>query len=89
MWAFLKDSLAAIEGDIFCVVVPSAFFKKKFTESDDKVLLKQIVNDYYGKDFGFMVYTSASVDIKEKDAPIKELINRARENGVEVEIIKN
>ncbi|MCR5141314.1 MAG: DNA polymerase III subunit gamma/tau [Ruminococcus sp.] len=89
LWAFLKDSLAAIEGDIFCVVVPSAFFKKKFTESGDKVLLKQIVNDYYGKDFGFMVYTSASVDIKEKDAPIKELINRARENGVEVEIIKN
>ncbi len=88
LWAFLKDSLACIENGIFNVVVPSEFFRKKFTESGDKDILKKIVSEYYHKDFGFMVYTSANVDIKEKEAPIKELINRARENGVEVEIIK-
>lgn len=86
LWAFLKTSLACIEGNTFCVVVSSDWFLKKFKASDDKVLLKQIVNEYYGKDFDFKLYASSSVDITEKEDPINELLKRAKDMQVEVEI---
>lgn len=88
LWAFLKNSLACIEGDTFCVVVSSDFFLKKFKASDDKALLKQIVNEYYGKDFGFMLYSSKNVDISDRENPINELIKRAESMNIEVEIKK-
>lgn len=88
LWAFLKNSLACIEGDTFCVVVSSDFFLKKFKASDDKALLKQVVHDYYGKDFGFMLYSSKNVDIADKENPISELLKRAESMDVEVEIKK-
>lgn len=86
LWAFLKNSLACIEGNTFCVVVSSDFFMKKFKASDDKALLKQIVNEYYGKDFGFMLYSSKNVDIDDKENPINELLKRAESMNIEVEI---
>jgi DNA polymerase-3 subunit gamma/tau len=86
IWAFLKNSMACIEGDTFCVVVSSEFFLKKFKASNDKALLKQIVNEYYGKDFGFMLYSSKNVDIRDKENPINELIKRAESMNIEVEI---
>ncbi|MCD8095485.1 MAG: DNA polymerase III subunit gamma/tau [Ruminococcus sp.] len=86
LWAFLKNSTACIDGDTFCVIVESEFFIKKFKASDDKTLLKQIVNDYYGKDFGFMLYSAANADIKEKESPTAELLDRARSMNIEVEI---
>ena len=85
---FLDKSMACIEDDTFWVIVPSEFFIEKFKASNDKDLLKQVVNDYYKKDFDFRLYSSANVDIEEKKEPIKELMKRARDNGVEVEIIK-
>lgn len=88
LWAFLKNSLACIEGNTFCVVVSSEFFLKKFKASDDKALLKQIVNEYYGKDFGFMLYSSKNVEINDKENPINELIKRAESMNIEVEIKK-
>jgi DNA polymerase-3 subunit gamma/tau len=78
--------MACIEGDTFCVVVSSEFFLKKFKASNDKALLKQIVNEYYGKDFGFMLYSSKNVDIRDKENPINELIKRAESMNIEVEI---
>lgn len=86
--AFLANSMACIEGNVFNVVVNSDFLLKKFKASDDKALLKRIVNDYYGKDFGFMLYSSKNVDIQDKENPINELIKRAREAEIEVEIKK-
>lgn len=86
--AFLTNSMACIEGNVFNVVVNSDFLLKKFKASDDKALLKKIVNDYYGKDFGFMLYSSKSVDIQDKENPINELIKRAREAEIQVEIKK-
>ena len=86
--AFLANSTASIEGNVFNVVVNSEFLLKKFKASDDKALLKKIVNEYYGKDFGFMLYSSKTVDIEDKDNPINELIKRAREAEIEVEIKK-
>ena len=80
--------MACIEGNVFNVVVNSDFLLKKFKASDDKALLKRIVNDYYGKDFGFMLYSSKNVDIQDKENPINELIKRAREAEIEVEIKK-
>lgn len=86
LWAFLKTSLACIEGNTFCVVVSSEWFLKKFKASDDKALLKQIVNEYYGKDFDFKLYSSSTVDIAETETPINELLKRAKDMQVEVEI---
>ena len=86
--AFLANSMACIEGNVFNVVVNSEFLLKKFKASDDKALLKKIVNDYYGKDFGFMLYSSKNVDIQDKENPINELIKRAKEADIEVEIKK-
>ncbi len=86
IWAFLKNSLAAIEDSCFCVVVASDWYMKRFRESNDRALLKQVVKEYYGKDFEFKLYTSASVDIAEKENPINELIKRAKSMDVEVEI---
>lgn len=86
IWAFLKNSLACIEENSFCVVVASEWYLKRFRESNDRALLKQVVKDYYGKDFEFKLYTSAAVDITEKENPINELIKRAKSMDVEVEI---
>lgn len=86
--AFLANSMACIEGDMFNVVVNSDFLLKKFKASDDKALLKKIVSDYYGKDFGFMLYSAKNVDIQDKENPINELIKRAKEADIEVEIKK-
>ncbi len=85
---FLANSMACIEGDVFNVVVNSDFLLKKFKASDDKSMLKKIVNDYYGKDFGFMLYASKTVDIRDQDNPINELIRRAKDADIEVEIKK-
>lgn len=86
--AFLANSMACIEGNVFYVVVNSDFLLKKFKASDDKAMLKKIVNGYYGKDFGFMLYSSKSVDIQDKENPINELIKRAKAAEIEVEIKK-
>ena len=86
--AFLKNSMASIEGNTFKVVVSSDFLMKRFKASDDKVILKQIVNDYYGKDFDFVLYSSKTVDIEDKENPINELLKRAKEAEIEVEIKK-
>ncbi|MGN0632301.1 MAG: DNA polymerase III subunit gamma/tau [Oscillospiraceae bacterium] len=88
LYSYLKNSLACIEGDTFCVVVASEFYIKKFKASDDKAILKEIVKDYYGKDFGFMLYSSKNVDIKDKENPINELLKRAESMNIEVEIKK-
>ncbi|MGN0601177.1 MAG: DNA polymerase III subunit gamma/tau [Oscillospiraceae bacterium] len=86
--AFLKNSMASIEGNLFKVVVSSDFYMKRFKASDDKAVLKKIVNEYYGKDFDFVLYSSKSVDIEDKENPINELIKRAKDAEIEVEIKK-
>lgn len=86
--AFLKNSMASIDGNVFKVVVSSDFFMKKFKSSDDKAILKRVVNNYYGKDFDFKLYSSKAVDIEEKENPINELLKRAKNAEIEVEIKK-
>ena len=86
--AFLQNSMASIEGNVFKVVVSSDFFMKKFKSSDDKAILKRVVNNYYGKDFDFKLYSSKAVDIEEKENPINELLKRAKDAEIEVEIKK-
>lgn len=86
--AFLNNSMASIEGNVFKVVVSSDFYMKRFSASDDKAVLKKIVNEYYGKDFDFKLYSSNSVDIQDKDNPINELLKKAKHAEIEVEIKK-
>lgn len=86
--AFLNNSIASIEGNIFKVVVSSDFYMKRFKASNDKDILKKIVNDYYGKDFDFKLYSSKTVDIQDKENPINELLKKAKEAEIEVEIKK-
>ena len=88
LYAFLKSSAAAIEGDSFCVVVSSEFYMKKFKASNDAALLKDIVNNYYGKNFEFRLYTASSTDIQDKENPINVLVKRAEQLNIEVEIKK-
>ena len=84
--AFLNNSMASIEGNVFKVVVSSEFYMKRFKASSDKDVLKRIVNEYYGKDFDFVLYSSKSVDIEEKENPINELIKRAQDADIKVQI---
>ncbi len=88
LFAFLKNSAAAIEGDSFCVVVSSEFYMKKFKASNDAALLKDIVGNYYGKNFEFRLYTASTTDIQDKENPINALVKRAEELNVEVRIKK-
>lgn len=84
--AFLQNSMATIDGNTFKVIVSSEFYLKRFKASDDNIILKQIVRDYYGKDFDFVLYSSKGVDIEDKENPINELIKRAKDANIEVEI---
>ena len=86
--AFLDNSAAAIEGDTFNIICASEFFVKKVKASSDTDKLKQVIHDFYGRDFGFMLYAANSVDIKDKENPINELKERAKSLGIEVEIKK-
>ena len=86
--AFLINSMASIDGNVFKVVVSSDFYMKRFKASNDKAVLKKIVNEYYGQDFDFVLYSSKSVDIEDKENPINELIKRAKDADIEVEIKK-
>lgn len=86
--AFLTNSMASIDGNVFKVVVSSDFYMKRFKASNDKAVLKKIVNEYYGQDFDFVLYSSKSVDIEDKENPINELIKRAKDADIEVEIKK-
>lgn len=86
--AFLENSAAAIEGDTFNIICASDFFVKKVKASNDTAKLKQVIHDFYGRDFGFMLYAAGSVDIKDKENPINELKERAKSLGIEVEIKK-
>jgi len=86
--AFLQNSIASVEGNVFKVIVSSEFFMKKFKASNDKVVLKQIVNDFYGKDFDFRLCSSKTVDIEDQENPINELLKRAKDADIEVEIKK-
>ena len=83
--AFLKTSLAAIEGNTFCVVVSSNFIIQKFKKSNDAALLKDIVKEYYGREFGFKLYSSAATDLEDKDMPINNVIKQAEKMKIEVE----
>ncbi|MBQ9375724.1 MAG: DNA polymerase III subunit gamma/tau [Ruminococcus sp.] len=85
---FLMDSKASINGNQFLVVVTSDFFIKKFQSSNDKAVLKKIVNDYYGKDFDFKLYSAKAVDTENKESPVDELLNRAKDADIKVEIKK-
>ena len=84
--SFLRNSAACIEGDMFYLIIASDFALRKFKRSDDSAKLKQIVNDYYGKNFGFMLYSSHDADIEDQDNPINELLKRAQQANIEVEV---
>lgn len=85
---FLKNSAACIEGDYFYVIVASSFLIKMVSKSQDTAVLKQIVNNYYGRNFEFKLYNSHEVEMEDQENPIKTLIKRAQASDVEVEIKK-
>ncbi len=88
--AFLRNSAACIEGDMFYLIVASDFALKKFrARADDANALKQIVNDYYGKNFGFMLFSSHDVELEDQENPISTLISRAKSAEIDVEVKKN
>ena len=86
--ALLKTSLAAIEGDVFCLVVASNFVIKKFKQTNDAALLKEVVKEYYGKEFGFKLYSSAATDLADKETPINNIIKQAEKLKIDVEVKK-
>ena len=88
--AFLRNSAACIEGEMFYLIVASDFALKKFrSRPDDAAKLKQIVNNYYGKNFGFMLFSSHDVELEDQENPIATLINRAKSAEIDVEVKKN
>ena len=84
--AFLKNSSACIEGDMFYVIAAGEFVKKLVERGDDASKLKQIINNYYGKNFGFKLYPAKDVSIEEKKDPLGELARKARSADIEVDI---
>ena len=86
--AFLKTSLAAIEGNTFCVVVAGTFLINKFKKSNDAAKLKEIVKEYYGREFGFKLYSSAVTDLEDKQTPINNVIKQAEKMKIDVEVKK-
>ena len=85
---FLKNSAACIEGDYFYVIVSSSFLIKMVSKSQDSAVLKQIVNNYYGKNFEFKLFNSHDVEMEDQENPVSMLIKRAQASDIEVEIKK-
>ena len=83
---FLRNSAACIEDDWFYLIVASDFALKKFARSSDASVLKEIVCSYYGKNFGFKLFSSHDVEMEDQENPINELIKRAKSGDVEVQI---
>lgn len=89
--AFLKSSAAYIDGSQFYVIVPDGISEKILQNAEHKALLKHIVNEFYEKDFDFRLHTRSSQtgSAPEQGATgdkVSELIERAREMNIEVNI---
>ena len=84
--SFLKGSVAFIKGKDLFLIVQSDIYLKKFKASQDASIINEVLSEKYGKTFNIKVKSAKKAAPDDAEDPTNQLIAKARENGIEVEI---
>ena len=84
--SFLKGSVAFIKGSNLFLIVQSDIYLKKFKASQDASIINDVMSETYGKTFNIKVKSAKKAAPDDAEDPTNQLIAKARENGIEVEI---
>ncbi len=84
--SFLKGSVAFIKGKDLFLIVQSDIYLKKFKASQDASIINEVLSQTYGETFNIKVKSAKKAAPDDAEDPTNQLIAKARENGVEVEI---
>lgn len=84
--SFLKDSVAFIKGRDLFLIVQSDIYLKKFKASQDASIINEVLSQMYGQTFNIKVKSAKKAAPDDADDPTNKLLEKARENGIEVEI---
>ncbi|MBQ2581169.1 MAG: DNA polymerase III subunit gamma/tau, partial [Ruminococcus sp.] len=84
--SFLKGSVAFIKGSNLFLIVQSDIYLKKFKASQDASIINDVLSETYGKTFNIKVKSAKKAAPDDAEDPTNQLIAKARENGIEVEI---
>lgn len=83
---FLRDSVAFIKGKDLFLIVQSDIYLKKFKASQDASIINDVLMQMYGETFNIKVKSAKKAAPGDAEDPTNQLIAKARENGIEVEI---
>lgn len=86
--SFLKDSVAFIKGRDLFLIVQSDIYLKKFKASQDASVINEVLSQMYGQTFNIKVKSAKKAAPDDAEDPTNQLLERARANGIEVEINK-
>ena len=86
---FLRDSVAFVKGNNLFLIVQSDIYLKKFKASQDASIINEVLSQTYGKTFNIKVKSANKATPGDEADPTNQLIAKARENGIEVEIKKD
>ena len=84
--SFLKGSVAFIKESNLFLIVQSDIYLKKFKASQDASIINEVLSEKYGKTFNIKVKSAKKAAPDDAEDPTNQLIAKARENGIEVEI---
>ena len=85
--SFLKDSVAFIKGNSLFLIVQSDIYLKKFkASSSDAAIINEVLSEMYGQTFNIRVKSAKKAEPDDAQDPTNQLISKARELGIEVEI---
>ena len=84
--SFLKGSVAFIKGRDLYMIVQSDIYLKKFKASQDASIINDVLMQKYGQTFNIKVKSAKKATPGDEADPTNQLIAKARESGIEVEI---
>ena len=85
---FLKKSKAFVCQNVLLLIVDNDFYLKKFRESSDAVVINDKLKSIYGQTFNIRVKSAKNVSPEDTDNPVNQLLTKARDFDIEVEIKK-
>ena len=84
--SFLKGSVAFIKGKELYLIVQSDIYLKKFKASQDASVINEVLMQTYGQTFNIKVKSAKKAAPDDAEDPTNQLLAKAKENGIEVEI---
>ena len=83
---FLARSTAYMCENVLLLIVHNDFYLEKFKKSEDSSILNEILREYYGKTFSIKVKSAKKVAPEDTENPINQLLQKAKDLNIEVEI---